>query len=317
MKKTIFLFATLSLVFALLSTQPRTNLRQSVDLTDYADSLSYAFGFRQGTSTVHGFWGLNKNTLVRGFMDALSGVELLSQDDLDNLFEKSSMAGYPTKPGHIESNDLTDFADSLWYAHGFRLAENMVEGYPDINKNLLGVGFANGVSEFLQLSWDTINSIFNKFHRQIAEQSLLLRDANREIADEFLSENALHSDVVTTESGLQYRIIESGTGKKIEVRDMIIVHYTSHYLDCEGFNASEMRVEFFSFGHENICAGLFEGLSLMCEGDKWQLFLPDRLSTCGVDSKLFSPRGPCLKIEVEVIRVIDWRDFGRMPYIVD
>jgi FKBP-type peptidyl-prolyl cis-trans isomerase len=107
---------------------------------------------------------------------------------------------------------------------------------------------------------------------------------------------------MTTESGLQYRVIKSGTGKPVKAGDNITAHYTGKFLDGEIFQSTLDRAEPLSFDVDLVLPGWSEGLKMMREGDKWELFLPDHLAFGPEGYEVVEP-GSYLIFEVEVIRV--------------
>ena len=94
----------------------------------------------------------------------------------------------------------------------------------------------------------------------------------------FLAENGKREGVVTTESGLQYEALESGTGAKPTAADTVTTHYHGTYVDGSVFDSSVERGEPASFGVERVIDGWTEALLMMRVGDKWKLYLPPNLA---------------------------------------
>ena len=84
--------------------------------------------------------------------------------------------------------------------------------------------------------------------------------------------------MVTTESGLQYQIVEEGTGPTPASSDTIEVHYTGTLLDGTEFDSSYRRGVPATFGVDQVIPGWTEALQLMKEGAKWKLFIPSSLA---------------------------------------
>ena len=94
----------------------------------------------------------------------------------------------------------------------------------------------------------------------------------------FLKDNATKPGVHTTPSGLQYKVITEGHGKKPAVTDTVLVHYRGTTLDGTEFDSSYKRNEPISFPLNGVIPGWTEGVQLMKEGGKIQLFIPSNLA---------------------------------------
>lgn len=96
--------------------------------------------------------------------------------------------------------------------------------------------------------------------------------------ERFLAENAKKEGVRTTASGLQYKVIKSGTGASPRLTDGVKVHYHGTLVDGAVFDSSVERGEPISFPVNGVIAGWTEALQMMKVGDRWQLFIPARLA---------------------------------------
>lgn len=94
----------------------------------------------------------------------------------------------------------------------------------------------------------------------------------------FLVENGKKEGVVTLPSGLQYKVVTKGTGKKPGPKDSVSVHYKGTLIDGTEFDSSYKRGEPVSFPVGGVIPGWTEALQLMEEGSKWQLFIPSNLA---------------------------------------
>jgi len=123
---------------------------------------------------------------------------------------------------------------------------------------------------------------------------------NRKRGEKFLAENAKQSGVVTLSSGLQYKVLQRGSGKKPGADDKVVVHYRGTTLDDHEFHDSRKRPgEAETLHVSGVIRGLTEALQLMKVGAKWQLFLPPALA--------YGRRGPLANhtviFEVELISI--------------
>jgi FKBP-type peptidyl-prolyl cis-trans isomerase len=101
---------------------------------------------------------------------------------------------------------------------------------------------------------------------------------NIEAGNAFLAENATKEGVKTTASGLQYKVLTEGNGKKPAATDKVKVHYEGRLLDGTVFDSSYKRGEPISFPLSGVIPGWTEGLQLMNTGSKFQLFIPHDLA---------------------------------------
>jgi FKBP-type peptidyl-prolyl cis-trans isomerase len=136
-------------------------------------------------------------------------------------------------------------------------------------------------------------------HIVSAERSRLFKVKN----ENFLIENASRPDVITTESGLQYKVIHQADGKQPAITDTVTVHYTGKLIDGRVFDDSIERGEPATFDVEDVIAGWTEALQLMHIGDKFQLFIPQSLGygKRGVGSDI--PPYATLIFEVELLAI--------------
>ncbi len=99
----------------------------------------------------------------------------------------------------------------------------------------------------------------------------------------FLQENAQKPDIITTDSGLQYKVLIQGDGDSPSATDRVKVHYEGTTIDGKVFDSSYQRGEPITFPLNRVIAGWTEGLQLMKEGSKYRLFIPSELA--------YGPRG--------------------------
>lgn len=126
---------------------------------------------------------------------------------------------------------------------------------------------------------------------------------NIKVGQEFLAENKQQEGVKTTESGLQYLVLQEGTGTVYpKTSDKVTVHYHGTLLDGTVFDSSVERGESIQFGLGQVIKGWTEGLQLMVEGEKTRLFIPSELAY-GNRSVGSIPAGSVLIFDVELIKI--------------
>ena len=157
----------------------------------------------------------------------------------------------------VASNLKSQGGDSL-------VLDVMIEGIKDVFNN-----------ETLLMQQQECSNIVQQYMQAVAtERSTKMRGEGLR----FLAENKTKEGVMTTASGLQYKVITSGKGKMPIASDQVTVHYTGNLLDGTVFDSSVQRGAPATFGVTQVIAGWIEALQLMHEGDKWILFIPDNLA---------------------------------------
>ena len=119
----------------------------------------------------------------------------------------------------------------------------------------------------------------------------------------FLAENAKKEGVMTTPSGLQYKVLKPGSGKvHPRATDSVRVHYHGTLIDGTVFDSSVERGKTISFPLNRVIKGWTEGLQLMVVGEKTRLFIPSNLAY-GFRSVGKIPAGSTLIFDVELFGI--------------
>ena len=119
---------------------------------------------------------------------------------------------------------------------------------------------------------------------------------------EFLAVNADKEGVKQTASGLQYKVIEEGTGTKPTLDNTVVVHYEGQLINGQIFDSSRQRGQPAEFGLGQVIRGWTEGLQLMKEGGKTRLFIPSELGY-GPGGTGNIPANAVLIFDVELIEI--------------
>lgn len=139
----------------------------------------------------------------------------------------------------------------------------------------------------------------------IAKQFLNRGNAeeNIRLGQIFLDQNGLADGVQSTASGLQYKVLEAGTGStNPNATDRVKVHYHGTLIDGTVFDSSVERGEPITFGLNQVIPGWTEGLQLMVEGEKTRLFIPSNLAYGTRAAGKIKP-GSALIFDVELIGI--------------
>lgn len=202
---------------------------------------------------------------------------------------------------NVNAQKLKTYNDSLSYAFGISIVSNLTkQGTDTLNPDQIEDAFEDYYKNKPILNETVANQIIqNYFDREaIAKNEVVINQGKK-----FLAENAKKDGVVTTESGLQYKILKEGTGKKPTAGDKVEVHYRGRLIDGTEFDSSYSRGKPAVFGVTQVIKGWTEALMLMTEGAKWELYIPYDLAygsrQAGQQIKPFST----LIFEVELISI--------------
>ena len=164
--------------------------------------------------------------------------------------------------------------DSVSYSLGVNIGGNLKKSsFEDINL----YNFEAGIKDVLEKEVEPkisdnqaqaiINSYFSK-KQQKESESVIEEGVN------YLRENAKRKGVTTLPSGLQYEVINYGTGPKPTIEDNVTTHYHGTLIDGTVFDSSVDRGEPASFPVGGVIKGWTEALQLMAVGSKWKLYVP-------------------------------------------
>lgn len=200
------------------------------------------------------------------------------------------------------SSKLENELDSVSYSLGVSVAQNLkMSGMEEINADL----FAQGIEDMMKtdtpqiipaVADQLINSYLTELRTRASEKS-------KKESEDFLAENKEKDGIDTTESGLQYEVIQQGSGATPDENDQVTVHYTGKTINGNIFDSSVERGEPVTFNVGQVIPGWTEGLQLMQEGGKMRFYIPSELAygTRGAGPDI--PPHSALIFDVELISV--------------
>lgn len=206
--------------------------------------------------------------------------------------------------------DLSTNIDSVSYGIGYLNGQNMLQqGMDDIKTETFMAGLQQALEEQdAQIPQNEIRQLLQQYQMQARQKAQLKQQqeaqANQEEGEAFLAENRNKEGIQVTDSGLQYKVLEEGTGASPEATDTVTVHYEGTLIDGTVFDSSYERGEPATFPLDGVIAGWTEGLQLMKEGATYRFFIPADLGY-GMNVRPGSPIGPneTLIFKVELIEV--------------
>ena len=216
---------------------------------------------------------------------AISGFSQKKKDLIDQVAKlKSKTAEMQSKLDKIQAAKEVNLEDELQrfsYAFGVGIGTNLKNiGFDSLSYNSIAVALEDVMKDQAKLSGQEAQSLVQT--KIQAMQDAIAKEQSAE-GEQFLAENGKKSNVITTESGLQYEILMEGDGAIPKATDKVKVHYTGNLLDGKVFDSSVERGEPITFGVTGVIKGWTEALQLMPVGSKWKLFIPQDLA--------YGPRG--------------------------
>lgn len=169
------------------------------------------------------------------------------------------------------------------YAVGVDLARNLKRQGVVAEADALARGLQDELSgASLLMNEDDLQASLNAFQAEVKQRRARpvndLAIDNRKKGEAFLSENKTKEGVVTLPSGLQYKVLKEGSGRKPTESDIIAVNYRGSLIDGTVFDNSYGRPQPASLKLSGVIPGWGEALKLMPVGSKWQLFVPSDLA---------------------------------------
>ena len=198
---------------------------------------------------------------------------------------------------------LTICMDKVSYALGLGIGQQL--------KSMVGAEFSledftRAISDVIEgrelaVSHRDAQALLNNYFQ---EKQASEGKAAKEEGAKFLAENAKKEGVVTTKSGLQYKVLTEGTGRAPKATDKVRCHYEGFLIDGTVFDSSVQRGEPADFPLQGVIAGWTEGLQLMKEGGKTRFFIPYMLAYGEGGAGSSIPPFATLIFDVELIKVL-------------
>ncbi|MFU8830765.1 MAG: FKBP-type peptidyl-prolyl cis-trans isomerase [Wenzhouxiangella sp.] len=208
------------------------------------------------------------------------------------------------------AEELDTHEERLSYTIGMDIGQSLAEQGLDLDLDLLVEALrASYQGEETRLTQEEALAERDRFmqrrQQELEQEQTREAEVNIQEGQAFLAENRERDDVMETESGLQYRIVEAGEGASPEATDRVTVHYRGALIDGTEFDSSYARQEPATFALNQVIPGWTEGVQLMREGATYEFFIPSHLAY-GEQGRP-GPIGPnaTLVFTVELIEVHD------------
>lgn len=215
---------------------------------------------------------------------------------------------------NAQTPTLKNFNDSASYAIGRDIFYGITQQWDrqnlGINKELAFQAMMDCLNGQEKMTNETAAPLLERFQRNFEERQRANIQPNIEAGKKFLAENANNKSIYTTQSGLQYRCLKKGNGKKPSLHkgekgkqpDRVKCHYTGKLIDGKVFDSSVERGTPLTFALDQVIPGWTEGLQLMDEGSKYMFYIPYNLGY-GEQAVGDIPAGSTLIFEVELLEI--------------
>lgn len=186
--------------------------------------------------------------------------------------------------------ELKSTAERASYTMGYNLGMNFQKQEVAIDVDALALALKDALSgaeprlsqDEMQKAMQTLQDIqqakMEASQAKLKGESDKVAAANLSAGVSFLEENAKKDGIQVTASGLQYKVLQAGTGPKPSRASTVDVHYRGTLLDGTEFDSSYGRNQSIQFGVTQVIPGWTEALMMMPEGSKWQVFIPSDLA---------------------------------------
>ena len=187
------------------------------------------------------------------------------------------------KSSESKKVELTSVKDKVSYGIGMSMGRDFANQKIEVDPVILAQGIKDILAggPTLMTDEEAQTTLMNFQQEMMAKQEAEVQamgEKNQAAGAAFLAENGTKEGVVTLPSGLQYKVLNEGTGKSPAKEDTVTVNYRGTLIDGTEFDSSYKRGEPATFPVGGVIPGWTEALQLMKEGAKWQLFIPADLA---------------------------------------
>ena len=194
------------------------------------------------------------------------------------------------------------------YSLGVAVAQQASAGLEGIDDDAFLAGFSDALqSDELALSTEEIAAALGRYDQERMEEARqqfeAMAESNREVGEAFRAEFAKDPDVVTTETGMQYKVLAQGEGEVPGDASVVTFHYRGTAVDGREIDSTWSRNEPVTIPVDAGLPGWTEALSQMPVGSKWQVVLPPELAFGEAGASGVVQPGETVVFEIELVSV--------------
>lgn len=178
-----------------------------------------------------------------------------------------------------EGISLETDKEKFSYAIGIQIGQSLMRQGVELDTDAFNLAIRDAADGSTpRLSSAEMEQATKKGETSVSDGLRARAKANLQAGQAFLAENKQVEGVVTLSSGLQYKILRSGTGDFPKSSSTVIVHYVGTLVDGREFDSSRRRGKPATFGLNQVVKGWQEAIPLMRVGSRWQVFIPPKLA---------------------------------------
>lgn len=194
------------------------------------------------------------------------------------------------------------------YGIGLQMGGQLAPAESRLDMDAFMAGIRDGIAQsdpaIPQAEIQTALQAFSEaVNTEMTERRSAEAEANAAEGEAFLAENSQREGVMTTESGLQYEVIQEGDGASPGPEDQVTIHYRGTLIDGTQFDSSYDRGEPATFGVTGVIPGFSEGLQLMTVGSQYKFYIPGPLAYGPQGSGNVIGPNETLIFEVELLEI--------------
>ena len=260
--KKIVLFAAVAAAMGLASCTaqaPKANMKSEIDSLSYMMGVTNTQGLSDFAYQRLGVDSASYADFVRGIQD---GIHKSSKQ------EKAYIAGIQI--GQQVGGDMFENINAQLFGN---------DSIETLNKDNFLAGFIAAVKNGAVVSVEDAQVYVKEHTEAIKAKALEAKyGENKAAGEKFLAENKTKEGVITTESGLQYKVIKEGKGEIPTKESSVKVNYKGTLIDGTEFDSSYKRNAPATFRADQVIKGWTEALTMMPVGSKWELYIPQELA---------------------------------------
>jgi FKBP-type peptidyl-prolyl cis-trans isomerase FklB len=227
--------------------------------------------------------GSTQGHLMKYVTLALMGIGLAISSTI-TVGQTPTPTPAPTPKGESE---LKTVEEKFAYAVGLSIGRNMkAQGLHELDPSVIAKGIKDALTDKPALTDQQIREVQKAFVQvmeakqdaELAAKAGPVGEKNLKDGQAFLAANKTKPGVTTLPSGLQYKVLKSGTGKTPKLTDTVTANYRGTLIDGTEFDSSAKSGGPVEFPVDGVIKGWIEALQLMKVGDKWQVFIPSELA---------------------------------------
>jgi len=310
-KSTLLLTAILTLVFLQCGRGSVTVLKSE------KQKIGYAFGTIQGTQLNKSIPNFEKVLGSKSFADGVYDMLVKGKCKFDEKKMRELTGIFRTKMTELKKKKGTlSFKDKEAVSYAFACSNSrrlrpMLEGVLD--EASLGQGLEDSIKgKNLMMKPAEVQAMMKKFSTAIAKNrakksapkkaTSAQEKKNLKDGQDYLAKKAKEAGIKSMPTGVLYKVLKSGHGKKPTLSDSVTVHYRGTLTNGKEFDSSYKRKQPATFGVTQVIKGWTDILQLMPVGSKWQVFIPQQFAY-GSNAKPTIPAFSALIFDIELIKI--------------